>query len=310
MIVNVTNFFEFERYEKFLPDNSSPFFFGEKTTRFFSFFLHPLIPFLLVLMYWFLSESVIRKLILLFKIKSESRLLKVVTIIHSSLLAVYSAWTFYNSIMLIIPIMTHGYHQSIAQGFYETLIDEESSVWNNFKVFDPITKKIGDMHLGLGYWITHFYISKFYEFIDTWIVLFKGKEPSFLQTFHHAGIVILMWMIVVTRSTCSGLLIVVLNSFIHTLMYTYYTLAAFGFKSVLKRYLTQAQIIQFLIGIGYSIPTYWYINQAQFVSLAFLHLYTIVLISLFYRFYVETYKERKGEAEANAIVQSQTKKNR
>ena len=36
------------------------------------------------------------------------------------------------------------------------------------------------------------------------IVVLKGKEPMFLQTYHHAGIVILMWGFVVTNNTVAG----------------------------------------------------------------------------------------------------------
>ncbi|RYH20089.1 hypothetical protein EON65_24655 [archaeon] len=71
----------------------------------------------------------------------------------------------------------------------------------------------------------------------------------FLQTYHHAGVVFIMWGAVVTQSAAVGGIIICLNSFIHTLMYTYYTLAAFGYSSPLKHYLTSAQMIQFLIGI-------------------------------------------------------------
>ena len=40
---------------------------------------------------------------------------------------------------------------------------------------------------GFSFWAFHFYISKFYEFLDTWIIILKGKKVSFLQEFHHAG---------------------------------------------------------------------------------------------------------------------------
>ncbi|RYG96121.1 hypothetical protein EON65_54900 [archaeon] len=81
------------------------------------------------------------------------------------------------------------------------------------------------------------------------IILLKGREPIFLQTFHHAGVVFSLWGAVVTQSSAVGAVTICLNSFIHTLMYTYYTLAAFGYSSPLKHYLTTAQMTQFLIGI-------------------------------------------------------------
>lgn len=46
---------------------------------------------------------------------------------------------------------------------------------------------------GLAFYGWLFYISKFYEVLDTLIILAKGKKSSFLQTYHHAGAMICMW---------------------------------------------------------------------------------------------------------------------
>ena len=46
---------------------------------------------------------------------------------------------------------------------------------------------------GLGFYGWLFYISKFYEVVDTLIILAKGKNSSMLQTFHHAGAMMCMW---------------------------------------------------------------------------------------------------------------------
>lgn len=46
---------------------------------------------------------------------------------------------------------------------------------------------------GLGFYGWLFYVSKFYEVVDTLIILAKGKNSSFLQTFHHAGAMMCMW---------------------------------------------------------------------------------------------------------------------
>lgn len=46
---------------------------------------------------------------------------------------------------------------------------------------------------GLGFYGWLFYVSKFYEIVDTLIILAKGKNTSILQTFHHAGAMMCMW---------------------------------------------------------------------------------------------------------------------
>jgi len=99
----------------------------------------------------------------------------------------------------------------------------------------------------LGVWGWLFYLSKYYELIDTLILLLKGKPSSFLQTFHHTGAIIGMWALIVSRSP-SVIIFVSLNSFIHSWMYLYYLLTCFGYYSPWKRLLTNLQITQFALG--------------------------------------------------------------
>lgn len=46
---------------------------------------------------------------------------------------------------------------------------------------------------GLAFYGWLFYLSKFYEVVDTLIILAKGKRSSTLQTYHHAGAMMSMW---------------------------------------------------------------------------------------------------------------------
>ena len=70
-----------------------------------------------------------------------------------------------------------------------------------------------------GWW---FYISKFYEVLDTAIILLKGRPSSLLQSYHHAGAMMCMWAGI---SISTNLDFVVFNSFIHSLMYFYFSLS-------------------------------------------------------------------------------------
>lgn len=103
-----------------------------------------------------------------------------------------------------------------------------------------------------------------------------------------------------TKCTGAGVVILVLNSFIHTIMYTYYTLSTFGYQSPLKHYLTQAQLLQFFVGVGITIRLYWPMdgmltNEAQKFSLVGIHVYTVILIYLFGQFYIESYTKKKSD---------------
>lgn len=67
------------------------------TGHFFSYFAHPLVPIVSVLLYFTLSTPVFQWFVKTFNINPKGRLLQNFVILHSFLLAVYSAWTFVNS---------------------------------------------------------------------------------------------------------------------------------------------------------------------------------------------------------------------
>jgi hypothetical protein len=70
---------------------------------------------------------------------------------------------------------------------------------------------------GLAFWGWVFYVSKFYEVIDTLIILAKGKRSATLQTYHHAGAMLCMWAGIRYMSPPIWMFVFV-NSFIHALM--------------------------------------------------------------------------------------------
>ena len=70
---------------------------------------------------------------------------------------------------------------------------------------------------GLAYYGWLFYLSKFYEVVDTAIILAKGKRSGGLQTFHHTGAMISMWAGIRYMSPPIWMFVFV-NSGIHTLM--------------------------------------------------------------------------------------------
>ncbi|KAF8977924.1 hypothetical protein BGZ46_007000 [Entomortierella lignicola] len=149
--------------------------------------------------------------------------------LHNVILCVYSAITFYH----MAPAMVHNYR---THSVYDAFCDKDQSFWNN----------------ALGYWGYIFYLSKFYEVIDTIIILLKGRRSSILQTYHHAGAMITMWSGIRYQANPIWLF-VVLNSFIHTIMYCYYACTSIGLHPPGKKYLTTMQITQFLVGMAVAL---------------------------------------------------------
>ena len=121
----------------------------------------------------------------------KGNFIKLFTALHSIALTIYSFVTFVNAFTLVYDSYTRN-------GWEETFCDPKFELWN----------------AGMGFWFTLFYASKFWEFLDTIIIAAKGYKPSFLQVYHHAGVVLCMWMMVVSQETGGLIVITVLYSFI------------------------------------------------------------------------------------------------
>lgn len=102
-----------------------------------------------------------------------------------------------------------------------------------------------------------FYISKYYEVVDSMILVLKGKKVSNLQSYHHAGALLAMWIAYRFQSQAVWVF-VAFNSGVHTAMYTYYFCAAmkWPFPKALKRNLTTLQILQISSGCLFT-NLYW-----------------------------------------------------
>ncbi|KAJ1994567.1 hypothetical protein GGI25_003085 [Coemansia spiralis] len=207
--------------------------------------------------------------------------LKPFIIAHNLILAVYSLWTFAE----FFPAMLQAVRtQGIRGGF----CDSKSVLWN-------------------GKLLEHgflFYLSKYYELVDTAIILAKGRDAGTLQTFHHSGAIFIMWYGNYVQSPYLSFFVFE-NSAIHTIMYIYYTATALGFKPPGKQWLTRLQIAQFYIalsaGVFYAVGSGCQNKEQKVFTLAFLA-YTLVLVRLFTEFARKTYgiKQQTSSAKKKA----------
>ena len=59
-------------------------------------------------------------------------------------------------------------------------------------------------------------MSKYYEVVDTMIILAKGKKCSTLQLYHHSGVILLGWVALFYQSLAS--MLGGINAVVHTIM--------------------------------------------------------------------------------------------
>ncbi|XP_023940025.1 elongation of very long chain fatty acids protein isoform X2 [Bicyclus anynana] len=99
---------------------------------------------------------------------------------------------------------------------------------------------------------TYFFI-KLADLFDTifFVLRKKQNQVSFLHVYHHCGMVAVAWSMVKWLPGGHTSFLVVVNSFVHIVMYSYYLLTVWddAYKQSLwwKKHVTQLQILQFTI---------------------------------------------------------------
>jgi hypothetical protein len=192
-------------------------------------------------------------------IRINANVLFLLSILHNACLVIFSAWTFYSL---------------------------STSMYKYGLVFEP---RHYLQHEEIDMAIFYFYISKYYEYVDTFLLHLNGKTPIFLQKFHHVGAVI-CWHLGYYYKVDSVVFASLLNSLIHTFMYSYYLGSLLKIKQVrsIKPYLTFAQLVQ----LGqFPVVICFYKNEslANYSVMFIFSCYATILIGLFMHFYWTNY---------------------
>ena len=220
---------------------------------------------------------------------SRTGLFKWLCVVHNAALALYSMWTFASALPIVVRHFTD----------------------RSYPLQERVCANRGQLFAaGLEPLTYLFYLSKFYEVIDTAIILAKGKKSPLLQTYHHAGAMITMFSGAKFLATPIWLF-VVFNSFIHSIMYVYYTFSTLKlpFPRPLKKSLTTLQITQFLVGGSWAaahlvlepengtqcLPTPG-AKLATWLNL----IYLMPLTTLFVQFFINEYRRPKNSAKQAA----------
>jgi elongation of very long chain fatty acids protein 4 len=149
-------------------------------------------------------------------------------------------------------------------------------------------------HKSLAWFIYVFYVSKFMEFADTLIMLWKGNvhQVSVLHVYHHASIAPIWWIIARSAPGGEAYWSAGLNSLVHVFMYMYYCCSALKIDRrylTWAKYLTMFQMTQFvsnMVQSSYDVMFPCSYNSALIYLLFF---YMISLLYLFGNFFFAKY---------------------
>uniref|UniRef100_G3PEQ4 Elongation of very long chain fatty acids protein n=1 Tax=Gasterosteus aculeatus aculeatus TaxID=481459 RepID=G3PEQ4_GASAC len=146
-----------------------------------------------------------------------------------------------------------------------------------------------------------FFFSKVIELADTmfFILRKKNNQLTFLHVYHHGTMIFNWWAGIKYVAGGQSFFIGLVNTLVHTVMYSYYGLAALGphMQKYLwwKRYLTSLQLLQFLLFLlhtGYNLFT-----ECDFPDSMNLVVfgYCVTLIVLFSNFYFQSYLHKRKQ---------------
>jgi len=129
-----------------------------------------------------------------------------------------------------------------SQGFWAGLVCEQDA--------NPIKGP-------LFYFSYIFYLSKFYELLDSYLLVLKKKPLIFLHVWHHFIMPFVCWAGLEGKWCMALWTSTFWNSLVHVIMYYYYAVSTIGYNPWWKKYLTALQIYQFVSGVIYT-NTYFY----------------------------------------------------
>lgn len=186
------------------------------------------------------------------------------------------------------------------------------NVWMVWRFLDavinrghPFIGSVDALGTGTSFAIWVHYSNKYLEFLDTYFMVLRGRmdQVSFLHVYHHTTIAWAWWAGFYLFPGGDSYFGALCNSLIHVMMYSYYALALFKISCPWKRFLTQAQLIQFTSVVVYSAVCIcmWGEKRGwpEVTCIAIQVFEMTSLFVLFARFYKKSYSKNKKGANAN-----------
>ena len=184
------------------------------------------------------------------------------------------------------------YHNSflIVINLFITLCIIKNVILNNLFLFGNDPTIINNNMKDIAF---TFLIFKYYDFIDTLIIVAKGNsyQLTYLHIFHHSSVSTLMYYNYKLIPYIGDIwFLIFYNSFIHVLLYSYYLANLFDNKNrIYNKLLTQQQIVQFVAGTSQQILSVIVRNDYPYYIREINIIYGLYMLYLFYKLYIKKY---------------------
>eukprot|EP00959_Pyramimonas_sp_CCMP1952_P458730 9477115-Pyramimonas_sp.AAC.1 len=173
---------------------------------------------------------------------------------------------------------------------YEAYVEYQTTDSTRFLFCLPVGFKVKG---ALYFWSYIYYLSKYYELLDTVILVLRGKGLNFLHVFHHAFVILMAYLWLECAQSLQTIALLT-NTFIHVIMYSYYFLVSCGYKPPWKKLITKGQIVQFVFSFICLGPFAFYHREAGCSgagALLFNASFNLALIVLFGNFFKKSYSK-------------------
>ncbi|KAK8793966.1 hypothetical protein WA171_003094 [Blastocystis sp. BT1] len=152
----------------------------------------------------------------------------------------------------------------------------------------------------IAHYVYVFYLQKYWEFTDTFLFILRKsyRQVTFLHVYHHSSITFMVRLFLHVYPGGDNCMPVLLNSFVHMLMYTHYLCSILGVKCWWRSILTKLQLIQFVIITIINVLDVINGGCQEPLWLNWLMIaYMATMILLFSQFYVKRYLSGSADSK-------------
>ncbi|XP_073951325.1 very long chain fatty acid elongase 7-like isoform X2 [Choristoneura fumiferana] len=153
-----------------------------------------------------------------------------------------------------------------------------------------------------------YFIAKHLDLLDTifFVLRKKDSQVTFLHLYHHTAMVSWTWLHLMYHPTDHFVVVGLLNSFVHVLMYAYYGIASMGpeYQKYVwwKKHLTKVQLVQFVLVVSHL---HYQQKLTPCPLPSFFHYFCVISIGsfffLFLKFYFQSYSAKRTDSNKDRV---------